>query len=337
MRIEDRLDGMMQAAASERRATETEWRDFVGRAHRRLYLRRTAVAASAVAVLAVGVVVSAGALTGDGNDRRPLPPAGSPTETERPERVRVPLSEQELWFVHDDRLVWSATAMGWVVEAEVDTTDPTAVRAAAWLELLLSGPMGPHQEAGDTTAIPEDTRLLGVQRTGSRLDVDLSSEFLSAKGRARRLAIAQVVYTGTQFRGIRSVRVSVDGATVASAAPGDIDPSETFERRNFEDVAPFIVLESPEPGAEISSPLTIQGFANVFEANVSIMLVDRNGDVIAEAFTTATCGNGCWGDFLEEVEFEVDRRQRGRLTVLTYSAEDGSPQNVSSIPVVLIP
>jgi hypothetical protein len=75
----------------------------------------------------------------------------------------------------------------------------------------------------------------------------------------------------------------------------------------------------------------------VFEANVSIRILDAAGNILKKTFATATCGTGCWGDFSETLAFEVPERQQGRVEVLTYSAEDGSEQDLVSIPVVLSP
>lgn len=73
----------------------------------------------------------------------------------------------------------------------------------------------------------------------------------------------------------------------------------------------------------------MNGFADVFEATVNIVVRDKTVTYSWRPFTTATCGSGCWGDFSEAVAFEIDERQSGCIEV----AEDGSEQNVVSIPV----
>jgi hypothetical protein len=42
-----------------------------------------------------------------------------------------------------------------------------------------------------------------------------------------------------------------------------VDVSEPSSRGDFEDVAPFIVVEAPRPGEEVASPITVNGFADV--------------------------------------------------------------------------
>ncbi len=235
-----------------------------------------------------------------------------------------------------ETLFWGTTVTGGDVSTEVAGDDPIAQKATLWLSLLLDGPQGPDEEAGATTAIPQRTELLHVAREDSVLVVDLSSEFTSGGGSlAMQMRVGQVVYTGTQFEGIESVRILIDGEQVDSIGGEGVPAGGA--RRDFQNVAPAIVLESVKPGDEVSSPVTIAGFANVFEANVNIRIRDANGDILVETFTTATCGTGCWGDFSDDVAFQITESQEGRIEVLTYSAEDGSERDVISIPVMLMP
>lgn len=307
--------------------------------------RRAAVTLGAVVLVALGVVAGA-TLTSDdaGPPATPLPtqtstsPEPSATPEPEPARVRVPQSTSELWFVQGETLSWGATSLAASIARERADDDPISQKAALWFEILLVGPQGPFQEAGDVTAIPDGTELLHVSREGSVLNVDLSSEFESGGGSlSMQLRVAQIVYTGTQFEGIDAVRILIDGERVDAIGGEGIVASEPLTRRDFQNVAPPIVPETPKPGAEISGSVLVTGFANVFEANVVIQVHDLSGKVLAETFTTATCGTGCWGDFSEEVRFEVDSPQEGSVSVLTYSAEDGSVQDRIQIHVMLVP
>jgi hypothetical protein len=288
--------------------------------------------------------MGASALLGDEARVRPIPPV-APTETDEPEptptpeapsTVEVPPSEQELWFVQGEILQWNPLSAGGEIPVELASDDAVAQRAAFVFDMLLTGPQGPSAEAGDTTAIPEGTELLRVARENAELQVDLSSEFTSGGGSlAMQMRVAQIVYTGTQFDGIESVRILVDGETVDAIGGEGVPPGGV--RRDFQIVAPAIVPETPKPGDEASGSVVVSGFANTFEANVVIQIHDANGNQIEETFTTATCGSGCWGDFSEEVAFDVTEPQEGYVTVLTYSAEDGAPRDRIQIPVMLLP
>jgi hypothetical protein len=99
---------------------------------------------------------------------------------------------------------------------------------------------------------------------------------------------------------------------------------------------PAIVVTSPRPGDQVSSPVRIRGNANVFEATVSISILDAAGDEIVKTFTTATCGTGCRGTFSKSVRFAVDTTQPGIVRVYESSAKDGKPINVVDIPVTLV-
>jgi Immunoglobulin-like domain of bacterial spore germination len=98
-----------------------------------------------------------------------------------------------------------------------------------------------------------------------------------------------------------------------------------------------VLVEAPEAGSALSSPISVTGKANVFEATVSMRLVDGEGNELATTFATATCGTGCWGDFQTPLAFSVDHELPAMLEVYQASAEDGSPLDLVRIPVTLSP
>ncbi len=99
---------------------------------------------------------------------------------------------------------------------------------------------------------------------------------------------------------------------------------------------PAIVVTSPRSGDEVSSPVSIEGNADVFEATVSIDILDSAEKPIVRTFTTASCGTGCRGTFSKAVSFTVDTTQPGTIRVYESSAEDGKPIHVVDIPVTLV-
>lgn len=98
-----------------------------------------------------------------------------------------------------------------------------------------------------------------------------------------------------------------------------------------------IVVRRPQPGEQVTSPVVIVGDADVFEATLSIRILDAEGVELAASFTTATCGSGCRGEFSTEVFFFTPQRQEGIIEVFESSAEDGSQVHLVQIPVVLVP
>jgi immunoglobulin-like protein involved in spore germination len=99
-----------------------------------------------------------------------------------------------------------------------------------------------------------------------------------------------------------------------------------------------ITVETPKPGAEVSSPIEVAGTANVFEANVTVRLLDERGGELARRFTTATCGSGCRGEYSTQLAFTVRAEQPGTLVLSDDDADgDGKPQHEVRVPLVLVP
>ena len=82
----------------------------------------------------------------------------------------------------------------------------------------------------------------------------------------------------------------------------------------------------------------IAGTANVFEATVTVRILDEAGNVLVEDFTTATCGTGCRGDYEIELPFEVSAEQPGLIQLQADDAAGtGAMPGLVEIPVTLLP
>lgn len=102
--------------------------------------------------------------------------------------------------------------------------------------------------------------------------------------------------------------------------------------------APNITANQPGPNSEVKSPLRIEGKASVFEANVQFAIRDAQGKEIGKGFTTASRGAPEWGDYSDSIPFSLSgEKQQGTVEVFTLSARDGKPEDVLTIPVVLVP
>ncbi|MEX2203647.1 MAG: Gmad2 immunoglobulin-like domain-containing protein [Actinomycetota bacterium] len=130
----------------------------------------------------------------------------------------------------------------------------------------------------------------------------------------------------------------VEGVLDPSGSP-TTSPSPTVEPSlsPSDGANPAIVVRMPVAGDEIVSPVTVAGTADVFEATVSIRILDANGQELAATFATATCGTGCRGKYSAEVFFFTEERQEGTIDVFESSAADGSVLNLVQVPVVLVP
>jgi hypothetical protein len=151
-----------------------------------------------------------------------------------------------------------------------------------------------------------------------------------------RARVAQVVATLTRFPTVERVAFRIDGKPVDTIGDAGVAVDPPIGRRAIEEQTPQILVESPLPGDEVSSPIRLLGTANVFEATVSLEVHDAAGNVILETFTTATSGTGTRGTF--DTRLAVPDGE-GEVTVVAFesSAEDGRPLHVAEVPVTLAP
>lgn len=246
-------------------------------------------------------------------------PETSQTPQEHEEHQSVTL---EVWFARGEGLFGTRR----------DTESTPGIGAAAMTELL-SGPNQAETGAQVSTAIPDGTELLDLDISDGTATVDLSSEFERGGGSfGETMRLAQVVYTLTQFPTVDDVVLEIDGERIEVFGGHGLMIEDPMKRSDFQDLLPPIVVMSPAIGERISSPVTISGTANVFEATVSIRILDDDGNLLTETFTTATCGTGCRGDYSKKVKFEA-AGDGGVIEVFESSAEDGSPLHLVSIPV----
>jgi hypothetical protein len=255
----------------------------------------------------------------------PLEPSHSPSSGPASPSQATParLYTYQLWFTRGGRLFETKRT-----EAFTQSIGTLA------LTRLLGGPSSAERNASVSTDIPSGTRLLGLTIGNGTATVDLSSSFESSTSSATMsLRLAEVVYTTTQFSTVHDVRFSIDGR--GRTTVGGVPVQQPQTRAMFESFLPAIVVESPVIGAPVSSPVTVSGTADVFEATVTVRILDANGHEIARAFTQATCGTGCRGTFSVSVTYHVSSAQPGTIEVFDQSAQDGSPENVQEIPVTL--
>jgi len=152
------------------------------------------------------------------------------------------------------------------------------------------------------------------------------------------MRIAQVVYTLTQFPTVKGVLFELDGQRVDVIGGEGVIVDQPVTRKNYRDLLPAILVTSPQIGTRVSNPVLVEGTANVFEANVTVEVVDENGNVVGSTFTTASCGTGCRGTFSVQVPYEVTSATRGLIIVHDDDAAGtGAPPHEVRIPVVLTP
>jgi hypothetical protein len=234
----------------------------------------------------------------------------------------------QVWFTRDNGLVGVRR-----------THPPTQLVATAAMKALLDGPTADERSDGLTSSVPPGTRLLGIAIHDGLATVDLTSEYQSGGGAlSMQTRLGQVVYTLTQFPTVQKVRFRLDGSPVNVFSSEGIVLDHPVGRSDYADLLPAIVVDRPAAAERVTSPATVSGTADVFEANVTVEVVDAKGRVVGKTFTTASCGTGCRGDYSVDVTFKVAKEQPGTVVVHDDDAAGtGTPPHSVRIPVTLAP
>ena len=208
--------------------------------------------------------------------------------------------------------------------------DPDSGLARGAMLALLAGPGPAEQARGLTSAVPPESRLLGITVRNSSAIVDLARVFESGGGAtAVRMRLAQLVYTLTRVPGVRSVRLWLEGRAVEVFSGEGLEIPQPLTRADFPDFAPYdedppVVLLEPVPGSDVGEPVIVRGTANVFEAQVGLRVRDPSGRVIVHTWTTASCGTGCRGTFAKDLALPDTVLGEIVIEAFAPSAEDGS-------------
>ncbi|MDG4758373.1 Gmad2 immunoglobulin-like domain-containing protein [Micromonospora sp. WMMD710] len=237
-----------------------------------------------------------------GTDATVRSPARS-TDASRPATVTI-----ELWYVRAGLLAPTRRAR-----------PATVATSRLALTELAAGPTPTEAATGMTTLLPAGVEVTRIADGVATLGPVPAGDDPPPE---RRLREAQVVWTLTQFPTVRQVR---------------FDGGAPLGRASYTDLLPPIVVTGPVPGDRVSAPLTVTGTADVFEATVSVRVLDAAGREVASGFGTAGCGSGCRGGYRVVVGWRTTREQRGTVEVYEVSARDGSRINTVAVPVVLAP
>jgi germination protein M len=212
-------------------------------------------------------------------------------------------STVKVYFLRDGKV--------WPVAREVETGSEPSTEFDNTLAELMEGPTtDERRQLGARTAIPECEAPAFI--------VYGSDAGISPRCTYSKAALAQVVYTLSELPAVGSVNVD----------------NKRYTRADFEDQTPGILVESPLPFADVSSPLRATGTANTFEATFNYELTDTDGKIVDENFVTATSGTGTRGTFdFTTKKFTVPFEGVGSLVVFERSAEDGSRTKLVEIPL----
>ena len=112
-----------------------------------------------------------------------------------------------------------------------------------------------------------------------------------------------------------------------------------FPQKNIDEIVPpsvwgNIIVTEPVPYQEVGFPLVLTGQARVFESVFQYRLLDDAGNVLAQNYAMANALDvGLYGDFSLEIVYQEPKSVQGVLEVFSYSAKDGSEQDMVRIPV----
>ncbi|MBA2382148.1 MAG: GerMN domain-containing protein [Chloroflexi bacterium] len=210
--------------------------------------------------------------------------------------------------------------------------------ATAAVNALLAGPTSGEKGRSITSAVPAGSRLLGLTIEGGVATVDLSSEFETGGGSAAVLTrLGQLVYTLTQFPGVKSVVLQIEGVTSTTFSSEGVVLDKPATRADYVSLLPDIWVDRPAFNAAIGNPAHVTGNADVFEATFRIKILDGSGTTVADQQVMATCGSGCRGTFDVTIPYRIGKAQYGILRAYNLSAKDGTPESIRDYRVWLTP
>ncbi len=227
-----------------------------------------------------------------------------------------------VWFERGGKL--------WLTKRTVART-PGA--AAAAINRLFAGPNAAETAAGVTSEVPAGSTLHGVSIASGVATVDVSSTFAAPAARTRiRMRLAQLTYTATQFPTVDSVRLEVNGRVVTSIDGAPVP--QPAARGNFFRLLPPILVSRPAIGALVPSTATVAGTADVFEAALTVRIINAKGRLLARKHFTATCGSGCRGNYLVTLPYHLRRAQAGTIVIFDSGGRIAHP-DIVRVPVRL--
>ncbi len=309
-------------------------------------------AAAVVALVIVGVPLI---LFGPGDDPGPttIPPATATTvpdvtPTTVPDDVtpttQPPVGDETVVFFSvylfsDDMTtrVGDPALVPVLRSASIDSGTELELLTASLGEAVASLLSEPTQ-TGYSSSFPalEPDASISVSLSGSVATLELPIEFEAGGGTSSMIGrLAQLVFTATQFPDIDSVILTRNSVPIEVFSGEGIVLDGPQTRADYLGTDQLIYVDTPAIGSVVGSPFTISGHANTFEATVEWELTRLDGTPITGGFTTATCGNGCWGDFSIDVEYVLEEDTEGFVNVFETSAEDGRRQHVLRYPVTL--
>lgn len=197
------------------------------------------------------------------------------------------------------------------------------------LKALFVGPNAAEHAAGLSNVIPAGSILEGLSFVGPVAYVDANSQFFaSTSASSFLLRLAEVVYTLTDFQGVDSVQFYLHGTTIPNVA--GLQTAHALTRADLAAAIDDVLVTSPAPGDDVTSPITISGVSQ-FNGAMEVQVTDATGKLLLNTINTTTVGE----TFTYSYPFQTS--DYGSATLKVFAASEGSSTSklVATIPLTL--
>ena len=143
-------------------------------------------------------------------------------------------------------------------------------------------------------------------------------------------AIVRGSGTEQPFVPTRAATTPVPPSPAANVCSPNPSPAQRAQPTDFG----FRELDRPRPGDSVRSPLEVSGRANPFEGAFSVSVFDASGRPVA---TRNFMKDNQQLAFSVQLAFTVSAPTPACVWVHERSGRDGSPVNVTQVPVTLLP
>jgi len=182
------------------------------------------MATIATAAVAVAGVTGYFALK---NSDQPVP--GDPP-IENPDKSNQPATnekEAQVYWLEPNGTGFNLEPQG--IQVQADKNKPSEFLEAAFSSLLA----GPTEGSG-STAIPKETKLLGITAEGDEVRVNLSDDFQFGGGSTAMIGrVGQVVYTATALNPNAKVYLELNGEQIEVLGGEGLELEQPLTRDNF--------------------------------------------------------------------------------------------------------
>lgn len=208
------------------------------------------------------------------------------------------------------------------------------------MEALLAGYTFSEVDLGLGSAVPFETKLLGIEIDEPGVLVDMNRAFESGGGTASMHGrLGQLVYTATQFDGVDQVELMLDGEPVSVFSGEGIEIDEPLSRDGFTDLLAPVHVEYPAWEQDVKLPFTMRGSVLSVDGGFTWDLVDWDGRILGSGgvYVLDAAGTRVRFDALIEADVSEVFRDPGRpfdgALIVQAGTADGVEPFVLEIPL----